>query len=859
MDNYGTVYNYGTISAEVLQDDVGTVYNYGTVGSVDGGRVTKEVSYEPYYCTMDQSAWASKDHNHTDDYTATVIPDAGHVLDDAINAVVTQADGSKTYLKSGTDFDYNPQTGAIRIPNAKLTGPVHLQTYTYFDLSSAALNPSLSEDTFTFNGKEHKPALLLNGVAPGESGMTIVYENNVNAGTGKVTFKAAEKDTAYVGALTLEFTIEPANVEDAQWTVEELTYNSEIQKPVISGKLGDYTLQAADCQISADGYEDVGVYSAKVQGLGNVTGETRLPWSIAPREWSAEVKLWGKLYDGTVELDLEESVSMLGLPDLIQDDDVRVDYERSTASFDDPEVGQNKTVTGMLYLKGADAENYVDGYAFTTKGNIQSYTAEAGVMYTTTTAEWTTEDFTVTAMEGYTVGTQKDGIFGSEITFGLMGENTASFYVKRDSDGRVSNVANETYRIDRTAPEGTVTIGEMSWNSFFEVLYENATDADVTVKFAAVDEEAGVEKIEYYLADKTLYVEDLDAITGWTEGEVVNVPAENGKKFIAYAKLTDKLGNMAYLASNAIVFDTEMPVFTGAEEEVYYVTKKVTVTDRTLCQVDLGDGVLDVDFQEMSNLIEGDRNAEYTLTAMDKAGHVNTVSFRTATIDSLAEPISGITEENVTLDDESALLQILEKIEGIDQTNATEAEKAKLAQIQQQCEKLLARLEEMAQALRTENVEKVLELSEDTVKVSDKQTIENAIEDLENFVETYSGNLTEEDVEDIEAVVQVLEQILDVMEDAVAVQQIIDKLPQTAKPGDEAAEKAADEAEAAYKALTEQQQAMVDTTRLDKLQKALTAATPNTGDLLLPIAGAVCLIALIGMAAILVVTKRKRR
>ena len=54
---------------------------------------------------------------------------------------------------------------------------------------------------------------------------------------------------------------------------------------------------------------------------------------------------------------------------------------------------------------------------------------------------------------------------------------------------------------------------------------------------------------------------------------------------------------------------------------------------------------------------------------------------------------------------------------------------------------------------------------------------------------------------------------------------------------------------------TEEEKAAV-TELIAAAKKLLPAATPNTGDLLLPIAGAVCVIALVGIAVILILKKK---
>ena len=758
LDNQDTVHNYGTISAEVNQDDVGTIYNYGTVGTVNGGYVTKEMSYWPYYCTMDQRVWASKEHNHKDDYTGTVIPSAGHVLADSFDAVVTNADGSKTYLKSGVDFDYDPLTGAIRIPNSKLTGPVYIRTYTLVDLGSDALDLRLSKDAFTFNGEEHKPVLLWDGRPVGEDGITATYENNVSAGTGKVTF-TADEGSAYTGQLTLEFTINPASVEDVTWTLEALTYNGETRNPTISGKLGDYDLQCpADYLSDGAAQKNAGEYTLTVEGKGNFTGTKTLDWSIQPADindaeatglrveyngrqqgseqvvlryggaileknvdyWFyqgssgdkvgsykqvikgkgnftgskevtveiipkkltvVEVRVEDKGYDGTTTGKILEVV-LDGLGSV----SVEVDYAACTAEFATPEVGQNKTVTGTIYLTGANAHNYAAPLSYTTTGNIfNDFYAQQGKEYTVNTNDWTTGDFVVTPAEGYQVCATQNGTFGEKLCVNEEGEAELTFYVKRLSDGRISNPVKETYRIDKTAPTGGITIGERSWEGFFVAVYDKITNQDLDMKVAATDALSGVEEIAYIESETTLTVEELAAKTGWKKGNVVTVKAVDGKKVIYYARVTDKVGNAAYLASNGTGFDTLAPGIAGVKEGVtYYVSTDVTVNDKNLESVKLNGEEVGASFT-----IEGGAVAEYTIVATDKAGNETKVSFKTGSLADAEKQVDEADIKDMTKAEELTLRKLLEDLKVQNTDKATDEEKAKVTELIGQLEALL--------------------------------------------------------------------------------------------------------------------------------------------------------------------------
>ena len=922
VDNQGIIHNYGTISAEVNQNDVGTVYNYGTVGTVNGGYVTKEVSYWPYYCTMDQSTWRSKEHNHKDDYTGTVIPSAGHVLAASFDAVLTNANGSKTYLKSGVDFEYDSATGKIRIPNSKLTGPVYIRTYTLVDLDSDALDLRLSKDAFTFNGKEHKPVLLWNGSPVDGDGITATYENNVSAGTGKVTF-TADEGSAYTGQLTLEFTIHPAKVEDVDWTTEVLTYNGQMQYPTIVGKLGDYELKwpedyknSGAAQVDAGNYTvsvhgqgnfigskelafiidplnigenaelvlsehvydgseqkatvksfrvegitlqegvdftaqiqsgtDAGEYEFAFEGIGNFTGFYEGLYNIAPKALTADDLEFAdetitKVYDGeavstakvqvkagvigneepievaglcvfdsawagvatkvtftTAETDLgnymvpadlqlekaatithkEVTVENVAAQDRVYDGTKNVtlgalyyidgveaeDYvyaEFTAGEADSKNVGQ-RTASLSITLTGEDAANYrvsqesqkevtfeitpkswsvtdievvgedflvtaegilpgddatpevvkaiwgygnyqVDGKAALVGKDQENYEPrvsfsanvfrpEAGKEYTTTTKEWTTSNFTVTAAEGFTVCLLPEGTFGQDLGFSEEGEKEVTFYVKSEQWNFVSRPVKETYRIDRTAPVGKITIGEMSWDDFDNeaVAFDTYVNKALEVKITADDSLSGVETVEYLVSSELRSEAELKARGAWKEGNSVTLKAENGEQAVVYARITDKAGNMTLLSSAGFVFDTVAPKVSGVKEGVtYYVDTEFTVSDTNLKTVEFADGTAFPEGQEWKYTVEGGTDGAFTIVATDKAGNVTKVSFKTGALSDAEKQVEEADIKDMTKGEEQALRKLLEDLKAQETDNATDEEKATIGKLTEKLEKLL--------------------------------------------------------------------------------------------------------------------------------------------------------------------------
>ena len=124
----------------------------------------------------------------------------------------------------------------------------------------------------------------------------------------------------------------------------------------------------------------------------------------------------------------------------------------------------------------------------------------------------------------------------------------------------------------------------------------------------------------------------------------------------------------------------------------------------------------------------------------------------------------------------------------------------------QQAEKLQEQLEKLMEAANTEAIDKAVEILEkDNGTIGDIDVVKQAIADIDKLLKDFDGNLTEDDEKGIE----------DVRDELVKLQK--------------------------------------------KLEKKAAATTPATGDLLLPIAGVLGVLAIAGMVIVLVILKRRRR
>ncbi|MBE6852434.1 MAG: hypothetical protein E7505_03010 [Ruminococcus sp.] len=138
-------------------------------------------------------------------------------------------------------------------------------------------------ENHTYTGKAIEPGIEIfcgnKELIFGED-YTVVYKNNVNAGTAQAVITA--KGDFYRGEVTVEFTIDPVDVSKAQINSgDTLTYNgTEQTQTVESVVVNSITLTEEDYDIKGNTAVDAGDYILDIIGKGNFTGTASAKWSI---------------------------------------------------------------------------------------------------------------------------------------------------------------------------------------------------------------------------------------------------------------------------------------------------------------------------------------------------------------------------------------------------------------------------------------------------------------------------------------------------------------------------------------------------------------------------------------------------
>lgn len=391
-------------------------------------------------------------------------------------------------------------------------------------------------------------------------------------------------------------------------------------------------------------------------------------------------------------------------------------------------------------------DRYADGYTVTENGvytfraiTNAGVTASSTITYTNLSA-----DAPVIEVDGYVEGTwarekvtltarivNADSLLGTStlqysINGGVWQPYAAPLVIDADTNGTIyafravsaggveSETVTRTVMLDGTAPSGQISIGQYIWTELEQaVVFDLFLREDIEVALTASDFGSGITSIQYYRSEMPLNESELMALRDWRDYDgMFYERAENDVRFVYYGKLTDAAGNVTYISSGGVIFDTLLPVFSGAADgSVCYTSQLISVGETNLASLTLNGKPI-----EGPILLEGDRNEVYTVSATDKAGNTAIVTVKMRPIASLAASLGGITAENIQTEDRSRIEAVYSTAAAVDTTHASDAEKDALRDIKARCVQLLELLDaeapDVSDASDTSDTSDTLDTSE---------------------------------------------------------------------------------------------------------------------------------------------------
>lgn len=277
-------------------------------------------------------------------------------------------------------------------------------------------------------------------------------------------------------------------------------------------------------------------------------------------------------------------------------------------------------LTGENNMTVTIAKGSTDDRAYTAHFSQNRYTVAFDTVGGSSISDKAGVTWTDTVLDGITAPTKE----GFEFTGWKCGDVTINANTKysdlatNDTAASVTLVAQWK---DITAPTGEISVGTNKWKGFLNTITFGLFFKDTqTVTITASDNSGEDVTIEYLLSDRELTVDQLNSATFNAYNDKFSINPDN--KYVIYAKLTDKSGNLAYINSEGIVLDKTAPVITGVENgKTYCEAQTVTVTEEYIESVKVNgtEVPLDENKQFTLNPAEGTQ----TIVVTDKAGNVS--------------------------------------------------------------------------------------------------------------------------------------------------------------------------------------------------------------------------------------------
>ena len=283
----------------------------------------------------------------------------------------------------------------------------------------------------------------------------------------------------------------------------------------------------------------------------------------------------------------------------------------NNTTYADVIIVEKNTIIKAIAVKDGMTNSAIATASYTINYQITATAGEGGNISPAgkvTVESGKTQTFTITANNGYNIKDVKvDGISVGKV-------NSYEF----ENVTKNHQIAVE-FEKDITPPTGKITIGNENWPTLldeltFSLFFKDAQDVTIT----AEDDSGKAVTIQYYLGDKALTKDELNALEAsqWKKYDT-NFSIQPDDKLVIYAKLTDHAENVNYLSSNGIVLDRAAPTFSIAGG-TYTKAQTITVSDNyALASVLLNN----VEQLPASNSITLDANGTYVIKATDKAGN----------------------------------------------------------------------------------------------------------------------------------------------------------------------------------------------------------------------------------------------
>ena len=203
---------------------------------------------------------------------------------------VTVIYGDETLIKD-TDYEVKYENNqAIGEATVIITGKGNytgyiLQTFDILPISIQSCTVSLSQTSYTYDGKAKEPGVVVkyndNTLVEGTD-YSIKYKDNIENGKASVIITGVGD---YSGSITKTFTIKPISMKSCKASLSQTsyTYNAKAKKPAVTVTYSGKTLvKGADFTVSYENNKAIGKATVTITGKGHYSGTIKKTFKILP-------------------------------------------------------------------------------------------------------------------------------------------------------------------------------------------------------------------------------------------------------------------------------------------------------------------------------------------------------------------------------------------------------------------------------------------------------------------------------------------------------------------------------------------------------------------------------------------------
>lgn len=715
------------------------------------------------------------------------------------------------------------------------------ETPNTLNVTIAKATPKLTIDTLTheYDGKVFAPTVTadtdeVTNITVICRDMTGKYVGPRNAGDYTVEATSAET-TNYKSANTggsLEITPKEVGVT---WSNLELVYNGSYQSPTATVNQQDLAEGDRTLSLAVTEGMDAGTYTAKAYVKNNnnyrISTESWREFTIKPKEVAI---VWGEgdfTYTGSAQV----PTAAVQAGALIGSDTTSVTVTgQQTDASDTP-----YTATAVL-----GNSNYTPANP-TQEFTIKKFTPTPSDVKASIPAN--TKDIAKVTVSGSWDAPSALGSLpgklepkeGQTLTWGENGLNVITCVFTPTDTTNIASVevpGVEVQMQDTEKPNVTYKLNGKDWST------EQYLNKDAQVTVTVTDAVSGFKSGEYAIQWDDQSSSSLEWKSIPESGEVtVTVPAEHGKSFQICVRAIDNAGNNNnYATTTPCNFITQPPVIGLDANKTYYVTTEFTVSGMEITSVTRKNntsGVTDTIGSAAGDnfLLVGNTDTTYTVTATDKAGNVTTVTVTMKPIASILDPLTGVTEDNVTTDNEETVKHLSALCEELKNTSGIKSgEVAAVTEVAEKLSKLQNQIDIVKRLYN--NALKYASITPETVTKSDLDKIleGGGIEAIiDDFVSSYGGNLTGDQKAKLAEIKQNLRAAQDLLKQVSDLEAEINALPNSVEPDDVDAVTRVRDLRSARASLSDHAQKLIDgmcNAKLDALWAQATTYKVIRGD-----------------------------